>query len=106
MPGARAEVLTAELAASRPADFDQLATRFARALGNAIELYDPGTVVLYGTPFRQDELLRAVIDRVESNERPCEIRRSLLDPELPALGGVALALDRLLLGGGAREPAT
>ncbi len=96
MPGARADMLTAELERRDPVAFSTLAARFARALGNAIELYDPGTVALYGLPFRNDNLLKAVLDRVESNERPCIVRRSFLDPELPALGGIALALNELL----------
>jgi predicted NBD/HSP70 family sugar kinase len=100
MPGASIESLTARLAAERPADFSLLAGRFARALGNAIELCDPSVVTLYGAAFRDSALFTEVARRVESNERPCEIRRSGLDPELPALGGVALALGRFLDQGG------
>ncbi|MCX7024158.1 MAG: ROK family transcriptional regulator [Spirochaetes bacterium] len=99
-PGARIEELCAELERVDPSAFAQLAERFARALGNAIELYDPAVVALYGSPFRQGNLLVEIARRVESNERPCEIRRSGLDPDLPALGGVALAFERFFLDAG------
>lgn len=101
--GERAEVLLGELEASRPADFSVLAERFARALGNAIELYDPSVIALYGAPFKSETLLQAVISRVEANERPCELRRSRLDPELPAMGGIATALDRIFSAGALRR---
>lgn len=99
-PG-RAEVLVARLLAERPDEAELLAARFARALGNAIELYDPGTVTLYGAPFRVEGFLSEVTHRVEANGRPCELVRSALDPDLPAIGGVALALNHILSGGGA-----
>lgn len=99
-PGARAEELCAELAARDPEAFALLAARFARALGNAIEVCDPAVVTLYGAPFRDPSLFAEIARRVESNDRPCEIRRSGLDPELPALGGAALALDRFFDSGG------
>lgn len=99
--GGRIEELCAELEAGDPGAFQALATRFARAIGNAIELCDPSSVALYGAPFRQGRLFDEIASRVESNERPCEIRLSGLDPELPALGGAALALDRFFLGQGA-----
>ena len=74
---------------------------FARALGNAIEVCDPSRVALYGQAFLTGRLFDEIASRVESNERPCEIARSGLDPALPALGGAALALDRFFLGRGA-----
>lgn len=101
-PG-RTEELVARLLRERPEEAELLAARFARALGNAIELYDPGTVSLYGAPFRIEEFLQAVTQRVEANGRPCELARSALDPELPAIGGVALALN-LILSEGAVKP--
>jgi predicted NBD/HSP70 family sugar kinase len=100
LPGLRVDQLVAELEKSDPEAFSLLATRFARALSNAIELYDPGTVALYGLAFRNEALLSAIQERVESNERPCAVRRSYLDPELPAMGGVALALDEVIERGG------
>jgi len=98
--GARIDALCAELASRDPEAFSALAARFARALGNAIELCDPAIVALYGTPFRNPALFTEIARRVEPNDRPCEIRRSGLDTELPALGGAALALDRFLEAGG------
>ncbi len=81
-----------------PPAFAVLAQRFARAIGNAIEVCDPSVVTLYGAPFLNGLLFEEIARRVVSNERPCEIRRSALDPDLPALGGAALALDRFFLG--------
>jgi len=95
--GARAEELCARLEANDGEAFRLLASRFALALGNAIEICDPALVTLYGAPFLAGTLFDQVAARVEANERPCEIRRSELDPELPALGGVALALDHFFL---------
>ncbi len=100
--GARIEELCAELAAMDPEAYALLAGRFARALGNAIELCDPGVVALYGAPFKDPGLFAEISRRIEFNDRPCEIRRSGLDTELPALGGAALALDRFLDTGGIR----
>ncbi|MCX7028323.1 MAG: ROK family transcriptional regulator [Spirochaetes bacterium] len=100
MPGLRIDQLIAELEKSDAKAFSLIATRFARALSNAIELYDPGTVALYGLAFKNEALLSAIQERVESNERPCIVRRSYLDPELPAIGGIALALDEILERGG------
>ena len=106
MHSLRVDQLVGELERSDPDAFSTLATRFARALSNAIELYDPGTVALYGLAFRNEAFLAAVLERVESNERPCTVRRSFLDPEFPAIGGVALALDEVLARGGfASSPA-
>jgi predicted NBD/HSP70 family sugar kinase len=85
---------------SDPIAYERLASRFALALGNAIELCDPAAVVLYGTPFRQGPLFDEIARRVEANERPCDIRRSFMDPALPALGGAALALERFFADGG------
>ncbi len=96
----RVDRLLSELRLRRPEDFSLLATRFARALSNAIELYDPETVALYGLAFKDEVLLSAIAERVESNERPCTVRRSYLDPEYPALGGAALALNEVLARGG------
>jgi glucokinase/N-acylmannosamine kinase len=96
--GARVEELCASLEAKAPEAFSILAQRFARAIGNAIEVCDPSIVTLYGAPFRDGRLFEEIAARVVSNERPCEIRRSGLDTDLPALGGVALALDRFFLG--------
>ncbi len=96
--GGRIEDLCHALEADDPAGFSTLAQRFARAIGNAIEVCDPAVVTLYGAPFRSGRLFEEIAARVESNERPCEIRRSALDPDLPALGGAALALDRFFLG--------
>jgi len=98
--GPRLDHLVSELEKTNPEAFSLLATRFARALSNAIELYDPGTVALYGLAFRNEALLAAILERVEANERPCTVRRSFLDPEFPALGGIALALDRAIERGG------
>lgn len=98
--GGRVEDLCALLEAHYHHAFATLATRFARAIGNAIEVCDPSVVTLYGAPFRTGALFDEIAKRVESNERPCEIRRSGLDPDLPALGGAALALDRFFLGQG------
>ena len=92
--------LLRRLAREDPGELSLLAARFARALGNAIQLLDPSRIALYGLPFRNEDLLRQIASRVESTGRPCEIRRSGLDPALPALGGAALALDRFLEGGG------
>lgn len=94
------ETLLDRLDREDPAGYSLLAARFARALGNAIELLDPSRVALYGLPFRDEALLGQIASRVESTGRPCEIRRSGLDPALPALGGAALALDRFLEAGG------
>lgn len=99
LPGGRIEKLCGELALRDPEGFATLAGRFAKALGNAIELCDPSVVALYGAAFRDPALFTEVARRVESNERPCEIRRSGLDPELPAIGGAALALERFFEGG-------
>ncbi len=101
LPGGRVEHLCASLEAHDHQAFATLAARFARAIGNAIEVCDPSVVTLYGAPFRTGSLFDEIAKRVESNERPCEIRRSWLDPDLPALGGAALALDRFFLGQGA-----
>lgn len=99
--GGRVEDLCSRLEAHDRGAFQTLATRFARAIGNAIEVCDPSVVTLYGAPFLSGSLFDEIAMRVESNERPCEIRRSGLDPDLPALGGAALALDRFFLGQGA-----
>jgi predicted NBD/HSP70 family sugar kinase len=99
--GGRVEDLCSMLEAHDHHAFATLATRFARAIGNAIEVCDPSVVTLYGAPFRSGTLFDEIAMRVESNERPCEIRRSGLDPDLPALGGAALALDKFFLGQGA-----
>ena len=96
--GERAETLCSRLESDAPEAFSLLASRFARALGNAIELYDPSLVALYGLPFLQGRLFDEIASRVEANDRPCDIRRSALDPALPALGGAALALERFFLG--------
>lgn len=98
--GGRAEDLCSTLETHDHHAFATLAARFARAIGNAIEVCDPSVVTLYGAPFRSGTLFDEIAMRVESNERPCEIRRSGLDPDLPALGGAALALDRFFLGQG------
>jgi predicted NBD/HSP70 family sugar kinase len=100
LPGARVEELCSLLSQRDPGSFTLLAGRFARALGNAIELCDPAVVALYGSAFRDSALFTEIARRVESNERPCEIRRSSLDPELPALGGASLALEDFLEAGG------
>ena len=92
------------MASREPEAYARLAERFARALGNAIELLDPSLVSLYGTPFRAGTLLEEIASRVESTGRPCEIRRSGLDPAFPALGGAALALDRFFESGGITRP--
>lgn len=81
--------------------YEELAERFAVALGNAIELYDPAAVVLYGPAFAEGPLFDEIARRVVSNDRPCDVRRSRLDPALPALGGTALALERFFADGGA-----
>lgn len=81
--------------------YEELAERFAVALGNAIELYDPAAVVLYGPAFADGPLFDEIARRVVSNDRPCDVRRSRLDPALPALGGTALALERFFADGGA-----
>jgi predicted NBD/HSP70 family sugar kinase len=99
--GSRTDELCELLRRSDPAAYERLASRFALALGNAIELCDPTAVVLYGTPFRQGPLFDEIARRVEANERPCDIRRSAMDPALPALGGAALALERFFADGGA-----
>ncbi len=99
--GSRTDELCELLRANDPAAYERLASRFALALGNAIELCDPTAVVLYGTPFRQGPLFDEIARRVEANERPCDIRRSAMDPALPALGGAALALERFFADGGA-----
>lgn len=99
--GGRVEDLCSRLEARNRPAFQTLATRFARAIGNAIEVCDPSVVTLYGAPFLSGSLFDEIAMRVESNERPCEIRRSGLDPDLPALGGAALALDKFFLGQGA-----
>ncbi len=98
--GARIEAILESMARDDPEAYALLAGRFARALGNAIELLDPSLVALYGTPFRSRGLLDRIASRVESTGRPCEIRRSGLDPDLPALGGAALALDAFFEAGG------
>lgn len=98
--GGGIELLLGRLAREDPEAYSLLAARFARALGNAIELLDPSRIALYGLPFRDEALLGQIASRVESTGRPCEIRRSGLDPALPALGGAALALDRFLEAGG------
>ncbi|MFZ4615902.1 MAG: ROK family transcriptional regulator [Rectinemataceae bacterium] len=100
MQGSTVETLCAALSLRDPEAFALLASRFARALGNAIELCDPSVVTLYGLAFRDSALFSEVARRVEANDRPCEIKRSGLDPEFPALGGVALALERFFQGGG------
>lgn len=100
--GSRAgiEALLDRLARESPGEYSLLAARFARALGNAIQLLDPSRIALYGLPFRGEDLLARIASQVESTGRPCEIRKSGLDPSLPALGGIALALDRFLEAGG------
>ena len=100
MQGSTVETLCAALSVRDPEAFALLASHFARALGNAIELCDPSVVTLYGSAFRDSALFSEVARRVEANDRPCEIKRSSLDPEFPALGGVALALERFFQGGG------
>ena len=100
--GGLVEELCAELAERDPEAFALLAGRFARAIGNAIELCDPAVVALYGAPFVEPRLFSEIARRVESNDRPCEIRHSGLDPKLPALGGAALALGHFFEGGGIR----
>ncbi|HAE22628.1 MAG TPA: hypothetical protein DCG47_09950 [Spirochaetaceae bacterium] len=99
--GSRTDELCELLRLRDSAAYERLASRFALALGNAIELCDPTAVVLYGTPFRQGPLFDEIARRVEANERPCDIRRSAMDPALPALGGAALALERFFADGGA-----
>lgn len=81
--------------------YEELAERFAVALGNAIELYDPAAVVLYGPAFAEGTLFDEIARRIVANDRPCDVRRSRLDPALPALGGTALALERFFADGGA-----
>ncbi|HSV56131.1 MAG TPA: ROK family protein, partial [Magnetospirillaceae bacterium] len=98
--GGRIEDLLEAMALVAPRDYALLAGRFARALGNAIEILDPSTVALYGTPFRSGRLLGEIASHVKSTGRSCEIVLSGLDPDLPALGGAALALDRFLEEGG------
>ncbi len=98
--GARLEELCGLLESGDGDAFAALASRFARAIGNAIEMCDPSSVTLYGAAFGTGRLFEEIASRVESNERPCEIRRSGLDPGLPALGGAALAMDRFFLGRG------
>lgn len=96
----RIEAILESMDREDPQAYALLAGRFARALGNAIELLDPSLVALYGTPFRSEGLLGHIASRVESTGRACEIRRSGLDPDLPALGGAALALDAFFEAGG------
>ena len=94
----RAEDLCSMLESHDQPALATLATRFARAIGNAIEVCDPSVVTLYGAPFNSGRLFDEIARRIESNERPCGIRRSGLNPDLPALGGAALALDKFFLG--------
>lgn len=101
LEGRPAHELCAILSKRDGRGYEELAERFAVALGNAIELYDPAAVVLYGPAFAEGALFDEIARRIVANDRPCDVRRSRLDPALPALGGTALALERFFGDGGA-----